>query len=271
VDVEKLVKFVQYMHDFWATLISVSVALYILYSYLGIAFIAPFLTTFITTGICTWIGKHMGPRIGVWAAATEQRVTAIVYATSNTKGVRMLGLSNSVLKTLTCLREQEVEAHRHIRKLMVWILTISNVIFQITSVATYVTFIVISLFKSNEAALNYNVLYGSLSALKLVTSPLIGVLQLIPMLQTGLSSLERIQRFLLGGSLSHEKEYHAAAQPESAENIELLPLGSQTLSVDHNLAVPVFAIKNATFEVDGKSLLVNINLEVAKREFLFRI
>lgn len=268
---EKLVKFVQYMHEFWATLISVSVALYILYSHLGIAFIAPFLTTLITTGICTWIGKYMGPCMGVWAAATERRVTAIVYATSNMKGVRMLGLSDFVLKMLTCLREQEVEAHRQIRKLMVWILTISNVIFQITSVATYVTFIVIVLVKSNGVVLNYNVLYGSLSALKLVTSPLIRVLQLIPMLQTGLASLERIQRFLLGGSLGHEEEEHAAAQPANAEDIELLPVRNQNPSVDHDLAAPVFAMKDATFEIDEKPLLTNINLKVSKRESHFLI
>jgi ATP-binding cassette subfamily C (CFTR/MRP) protein 1 len=271
VDVEKLVKFVQHIHEFWATLVSAIVALYILYSYLGIAFIAPFLTTLITTGICTWIGKYMGPGMGAWAAATERRVNAIAYATSNMKGVRMLGLSNSVLEMLTRLREQEVEAHRHVRKFVVWILTISNVIFQITSVATYVTFIVIMMVKSNVAALNYNTLYGSMSALKLVTSPLLTVLQLIPALQTGLTSLERIQQFLLGGSLDKEEETHAVAQPENTEDIELLPLGSQIPSVDHDLAAPVFAMKDATFEVDETPLLTNINLKISKREFHFLI
>ena len=71
-DVEKLVKFVQYMHEFWAMLISTSVALYILYSYLGITSIAPFLTTLIAAGTCTWIRKYLGPYMVVWAAATEQ-------------------------------------------------------------------------------------------------------------------------------------------------------------------------------------------------------
>jgi ABC-type multidrug transport system fused ATPase/permease subunit len=172
---------------------------------------------------------------------------------------------------LTCLREQEVEAHRHVQKLVVWILTISNVIFQITSVATYVTFVVIMIFKSNGVALNYNVLYGSMSALKLVTSPLITVLQLIPALQNGLTSLERIQRFLLGGSLGQEEEGHTAAQPTITEDIELLPLRSQTPSVGHDLALPIFAMKDATFEVDETPLLTNINLKVSKRESQFLV
>lgn len=266
VDVEKLVKFVQYIHEFWATLISASVALYILHSYLGIAFLAPFLTTLITAGICSWIGKYMGPRMLVWAAATEQRVNAIGYAISNTKGVRMLGLSETVFEMLTLLREQEVEVHGHVRKLMVWILTISNVIFQITSVATYATFIAIVLNDTDGVALDYHVLYGSLSALKLVTSPLVLVLQLIPMLQTGLASLERIQQFLLKDSLGHKEEGQAAALPAHDEDIELLPLGSGTVPQDHDLAVPVFSIKNATFGDHKKTLLTNINLTVFEGE-----
>ena len=180
----------------------------------------------------------------------------------------MLGLPHSVLGMLTRLREQEVELHGHIRKLMVWILTISNVIFQITSVATYVTFIVLVLVKSNGVALNYNVLYGSLSALKLVTSPLITVLQLIPMLQTGLASLERIQQFLLKDSFGHEEEAHAAAQPANTEDVELLPLSRRTMSRDLDSGAPtigIFVMENATFTVDKKPLLTDINLTVSKR------
>ena len=176
----------------------------------------------------------------------------------------MLGLSQSVLQMLTVLREQEVEVYGHVWKLMVWILTISNVIFQITSVATYVTFTIVVLIKSNGVALNYNVLYGSLSALKLVTSPLILVLQLIPLLQSGLASLERIEQFLLKGSLRHEKQRQDAAQPAYAGDVELLPLSSRGSSQDHDLAVPVLAMKDATFKVDKKLLLTNINLTVSK-------
>ena len=268
-DVEKLVKFVQYMHEFWAMLISTSVALYILYSYLGITSIAPFLTTLIAAGTCTWIGKHLGPYMVVWAAATERRVNAIVYATSNTKGIRMLGLPHSVLGMLIRLSEQEVELHGHIRKLMVWILTISNVTFQITSVATYVTFNVIVLVKSNGVALNYNILYGSLSALKLVISLLITVLQLITMLHTGLASLERIQQFLLKNSLGREEEGHAAGQLTHTEDVELLPLSRRTMFRDLYSAAPIFVMRDATFTIDKKPLLTNTNLTVSKHESHF--
>jgi ATP-binding cassette subfamily C (CFTR/MRP) protein 1 len=266
VDVEKLVKFVQYMHEFWATLVSASVALYILYSYLGITFLAPFFTTLVTAGMCAWIGKYMRPHMVAWAAATERRIDAIVDTVSNIKGVRMLGLSESVLEMLTFLREQEVEVHGHARRLMVWVLTISNVIFQITSVATYVTFIVIVLVKSTGTALNYNLLYGSLSALKLVTSPLIGVLQLIPMLQTALVSFERIEQFLLKNSLGQKKEKYAIARHEHANEFDLLPLASRNSSLDHDSSRPVIVIEDATFELDKKPLLTKINLIIPKRK-----
>ena len=43
------------------------------------------------------------------------------------KGVRMLGLTETVLVMLTKLREFEFEAYQKARSLLVWVLLISNV------------------------------------------------------------------------------------------------------------------------------------------------
>lgn len=221
----------------------------------GAAFVAPFLTVLITTGICTWIGKKLRGRQLLWAAATQRRVTAVSYVVGCMKGVRMLGLSDTVFRMLTKLRELEVAANQHIRRLLVWVLLLSNVMFQLTTLATYVTFAVIMLVKTNSTGLDFHKLYGSLSALKLVTSPMMIVLQLIPTLQTSLASLYRIEQFLKSGAFEPEQLEHSAPASVS-EGVELAPLSAGVKNAGS--PAPMLSFRNATFTIDEQPLLFDI-------------
>ncbi|KAF1972843.1 P-loop containing nucleoside triphosphate hydrolase protein [Bimuria novae-zelandiae CBS 107.79] len=198
VDVDKLIQGCKMMNEIWATFIVTGVAMYIMYTHLGAAFFAPFLTILVCAAVSTVIGAAMKVRQRVYAAATERRITALSYIVGNMKGVRMLGLSETVHRLLTSLRHEEVDASTYFRRLIVWVTLISNVMFQLTTVATYVTFAVIALAKDNGASLNLKNLYGSLSALKLFTTPLESALQLVPQIQVAYASLERIESFLKG-------------------------------------------------------------------------
>ena len=108
VDVEKVMLGSALFHEFWVLLLTFSIALYILYSQLGIASIAPTIMSIIMVLVCSWIGEQMEARQKAWGEATERRVTATSYAASNMKAVRTLGLSNVVHRNLTSLREEEI-------------------------------------------------------------------------------------------------------------------------------------------------------------------
>ena len=108
VDVENVVEAAKTIHEFWAQAISASIALYILFTQLGISFIASVLTVLLATAISTYLGKKMKIRQRDVVAATEKRVNAVTYATTNTKPIRMLGLADSVWALLRGLREDEV-------------------------------------------------------------------------------------------------------------------------------------------------------------------
>lgn len=86
----------------------------------------------------------------------------------------MLGLTETVLNMLTRLRKAKVAVHSYVRKLLVWVFVVSNIMFQLTTVATYKTFAIIAL--SKGLALDFNILFSSLFALKLVTSPPVSTL-----------------------------------------------------------------------------------------------
>lgn len=187
----------------------------------------------------------------IYAAATERRVTAISYIAGNIKGVRMLGLSETVLKLLTKLREVEIAALVYIWKLLVWIFLFSNVTFQLSTVSTYVTFAVIMLAKGSETDLSFNKLYGSLSALKLVASPLMTLLQAITVFQVSYASLERLEIFLEDDFVSQELVTESSSS-SVIQDTELLPLGSA-----HSQGLAI-SLEKANFAIDGNHLLFDL-------------
>jgi ABC-type multidrug transport system fused ATPase/permease subunit len=263
VDVENVLSAASALHEFWAQAISCSIALYILYTHLGAPFVAPLITILIATAISSWVGKRMKLRFSNWSAATEARVTSIAYAAGSIKGIRMLGLTDIVLRALTGLRQIEVEKHRYVRKLMTWVFVISNTMFQLTTLTTYVTFAIATLFQG--PALNVELLFGSLSALKLVTSPLTGTLQLIASFQGGVASLERIQAFLRSESLE-KPDYQDGDGDDQTTSIELQTF--QGKSSNASGSIQALRIANGIFEIEkNKAILSDVNLAIPVRSF----
>ncbi|KAF2502909.1 P-loop containing nucleoside triphosphate hydrolase protein [Lophium mytilinum] len=261
VDVEKVLAAVKSMHEFWAQAISCGIALYILYTRLGAPFVAPLITILIATAISSWVGKRMKTRSSDWVAATERRVTSIAYATGAIKGIRMLGLTDTVLRSLTALREAEVDRHRFVRKLTVWVTVISNIMFQLTTLSTYVTFAIVSL--SKGPGLDVQRLFGSLSALKLVTTPLTGTLQIITSFQGGVASLERVQAFLKGEVL---KEAGNTDHTEDTSSIELHSIHGK--HPDTSSSSEALRITHGFFEIEkSRPILSDISLTVLVGSF----
>ncbi|KAF2450312.1 P-loop containing nucleoside triphosphate hydrolase protein [Karstenula rhodostoma CBS 690.94] len=260
VDVDKILQACKQLNEIWAAFIISGVAMYIMYTHLGAAFVAPLLTILVATGVTTAIGAAMKARMRLYAAATERRITAIAYVVGNMKGVRMLGLSDTVFQMLTKLRHAEVDASIYFRKLIVWVTLISNSMFQLTTLATYVTFAIITIAKGDGMTLDMNKLYGSLSALKLFTTPFGMVLQILPQIQTGIASLERVERFLLGET-SPSEERDDPGSSTSSDGMELSPLRA------HREGGHVIALKNATFAIDSQPLLFELTTNFSQGTF----
>ncbi|KAJ4289146.1 hypothetical protein N0V90_011488 [Kalmusia sp. IMI 367209] len=212
----------------------------------------------INLGTATVLITALSSTLGT--AATEQRVTAISYVVGNMKGVRMLGLSETVFQMLSKLREVEIAAFVFVRKLLIWITLISNTTFQLTTVSTYVTFAVIMLSKGNNESLDLNKLYGSLSALKLFTTPLTMMLQLLPQMQISYASLERIEKFLKGETISEERSSESSSNSVT-EGTELLPL---KVSGGNNHLI---SLDKANFAIDSQPLLFDITTRFSSGTF----
>lgn len=112
VDVEKVVKGLRYMHEFWCTMISIGISLYLLDSQLGLSFLAPLLLLVIFITVVLVNGGSVAPHQKKWLGSTQERVTFITGIIASMKNVKLLGLVPVVQQMGIGLRVEEVEAQR---------------------------------------------------------------------------------------------------------------------------------------------------------------
>ncbi|KAF2401978.1 P-loop containing nucleoside triphosphate hydrolase protein [Trichodelitschia bisporula] len=144
-DIEKVMQGTTLLHEFWILLINTAIALYILYTQLGIPFVAPLMVSVSSIVACSYIGKQIKPRQAAWAAAMEKRVVAISYAVEDIKGIRLLGLSATVREALNQMRALEILARKRqfdIQIILLWIslqmiIAFANAMSSIERIQTY--------------------------------------------------------------------------------------------------------------------------------------
>ncbi|KAL2134935.1 hypothetical protein VTI74DRAFT_10342 [Chaetomium olivicolor] len=194
VDMQHIMEGSRILHDIWASLVTVAVAVYLLYRKIQLAFIAPLLCTLLMTllaGICS---APLGPRQMAWLAATESRVKSTMSMISGFKEVKMLGLSPDYMESLQKLRLNEVELGRRFRRILSIIITLSAASTEVSILVAFGGFAIIS--KIYGTALTFQTLFASLALLRISLDPLFLLIQGTPALVSMFKCLGRVQDLL---------------------------------------------------------------------------
>ncbi|KAH0400493.1 P-loop containing nucleoside triphosphate hydrolase protein, partial [Aureobasidium melanogenum] len=195
VDVEKTLVGIRPLHEFWACGVSIVIALGLLYSQVGLPFLAPLVLLVVFITICSTNGKKIGPKTKLWLAATQERVSYITGVIGSMKNIKLLGVGPSVLDKGNKLREKEVRAQRAIRMAAMINLVISLVNSQAATLFMYGAFAIKTHFTGTP--LTNSILFTSLAVLKLFTNPLLMTIQYLPSLLQIFAALARIQEYLV--------------------------------------------------------------------------
>ncbi|KAL2022218.1 hypothetical protein VTK56DRAFT_5828 [Thermocarpiscus australiensis] len=194
VDMQHIMEGSAILHDIWASMVTVAVAVYLLYRKIQLAFIAPLLCTLVMTllaGICS---APLGPRQMAWLAATESRVKSTMSMISGFKEVKMLGLSPDYMQNLQKLRMTEVELGRRFRRILSIIITLSAASTELSILVAFGGFAIIS--KIYGTPLTFQTLFASLALLRISLDPLFLLIQGTPALVSMFKCLGRVQDLL---------------------------------------------------------------------------
>lgn len=212
VDVEKASNGLRMQHEYWASILSMAVALYLLERQVGLSFLAPTILMILMLVVILKNGAKIAPKQKIWLGATQKRVTFITKVIAAMKNIKLMGLVSAIQEIGTKLREEEVNAQRAIRKSMMLNIMFSLTTFQLCSLVLYSAY-AIQVYLGGPPLSNAN-LFSSMAILKLFTTPLLEAIQFFPNVLQGLAALSRIQKYLLiGDHQDRRREMQASGYP----------------------------------------------------------
>ncbi|TVY84375.1 ABC transporter FUM19 [Lachnellula suecica] len=186
-DIERINNGFHRLHDIWASIIQCALASWMLYSKLGVAFVAPIGLTVVCFGGLVTLMKFTGDSQRAWMAGVQKRVGLTATVITSMKNLKMSGLSTAVNDFVQNLRVEELAAGSRFRKIQL--------------VAAFLGFVPLLIspplaFAFAQRKLDTSRLFTSLSYLLLLTTPLSQIFQSVPELLAGVACLGRIQAFL---------------------------------------------------------------------------
>lgn len=113
--------------EFWANIIEVAIASFLLYRTLGTAFIAPILVVgagvLVATGIATFTGKRQKE----WMGKIQTRVGMTASVIANMKNLKISGLAIPIQSIVQNLRLEELRVGGRFRMILCWSAVLSFV------------------------------------------------------------------------------------------------------------------------------------------------
>lgn len=194
-DIERITTGWQTMHEIWANVIEIALAIYLLERQLGVACVIP-----LAVAICSFLGSIFVVNLvvyrqGLWLEAMEKRISATTVMLGSMKRIKMCGLSEIFFENVHSLRLKELRVSKRFRRLL-----IGSIFFAFTTpvIAPVLTFTVFSLLalRNADSTLNTEKAFASLSLFALLTDPLSSLVMALTTFAGSFGCFGRIQTFL---------------------------------------------------------------------------
>ena len=188
--VERITNSFGNLHNAWAALIQVGIALYLLYTTLGAGFVAPaicFLCALLAMTFCT----SRFPRYQkIWVEGTQSRISSTSAMIRSMRNIKLLGVSAVVGNLIQQLRTRE----NILARKFCWLLLFQVLWQNVTSIFARVATFTVYVFQANSAgrSLDTATACSILSILQLVEPPLMELIRTLPALVASFGCLTRI-------------------------------------------------------------------------------
>ncbi|KAH9904926.1 P-loop containing nucleoside triphosphate hydrolase protein [Xylariomycetidae sp. FL2044] len=252
VDIERLMLGFENFHEIWAANIQVSLASWLLYNELGVAFIAPIVVTLICFLALSFITRFTGDSQRSWMAGVQKRVGLTSTVIANMKNMKIAALVAPVSDLVQRLRVDELGAGARFRRL---ILVSTILALGPLMISPFMTF------AFSQRSLDTATLFTSLSYLILLATPLLQAMRAIPQVLSGMACLGRIQAFLECKSRHDFRSVLSSVK----ETMEKEPLSETDIETDLDQSDAAIVVSHGSFSwEEDKTVLHDINIRIPK-------
>ncbi|KAL4994768.1 P-loop containing nucleoside triphosphate hydrolase protein [Aspergillus recurvatus] len=193
-DVERIASGFRLIHEMWASLIEIGVAIYLLERQVGVACIVPALIVLVFVGATFKLSAASSTSQRAWVEKVEDRLRITSFSLERVKEVKMLGLSETISSIIQGLREAEIAVSAVFRKLLIVRVVLSNAPTNLAPMATFVVYAIIALVRDDQSILAARA-FTSISLISLVTTPVLTFIQALPAVIQCLGCFDRIQEY----------------------------------------------------------------------------
>ncbi|KAK9777262.1 putative ATP-binding cassette transporter [Seiridium cardinale] len=219
-DVERIAQALRLIHELWASILEVGIALWLLQRQMSWAFLVPLIIT-LASVLMTWgVSNRIGSAQAAWSERVQKRVAVTSGMLSNMKAVQMLGMTGFLRNAITKLRELELRTSERFRMLLIWQILLGNAPVTLAPFITFVVYIIIAVVSKSETLLSAQA-FASLSLISLATAPLIRFCQALPSLAQAAACFGRIETFCLKESTFEETNLSVSPAGSSKDTLVL--------------------------------------------------
>ncbi|KAF4552927.1 ABC transporter-like protein 4 [Elsinoe fawcettii] len=239
------------VHEFWANVIQIGVATYLINTQLGTAFVGPLIVAIVSVGATLGMAKYTALFQMQWIGKIQERITFSTSVLGSMKAIKIGGLEAIVSRLLHSSRKAELRAAGNFRLLSAAAVCVAQMPMLLSPVITFAIYLGLS--ESRTAAASVTKVFTSLSLIVLMAEPLFGLLESVMDMVSAFACIARIQTFLQKPSRIDRRSI----------NTFVPPLG-KTIQADGDHVV---GICEASFAWDGseKPALQNITTSVPSR------
>ncbi|KAJ5405756.1 ABC transporter integral membrane type 1 [Penicillium sp. CMV-2018d] len=246
-DVERIVANLKNMHEAWASIIEVGIAIWLLERELGVACFIPLVISLGSVLAMVPVSSRSGQAQKQWIERVQKRLAVTANTLGNMKAVQMLGLGDVILLLVSHLREIEVKTSVAFRKLLIWQVALSNLPTVLAPFATFTIYAIVSVVRHDESILSAQA-FTSLALISLLTNPLLIFCQAMPAIWQAIACFNRIEAYCANDtnpSTKYEEEMQPLPTSEKSYPTLIsfhnatIAWSSETEPVLHDLSVDI--------------------------------
>ena len=195
-DIERVTTGWATIHDLWACVIEVGLAIYLMELQLGAACGIPIAVAVIALVLAFWVFTLVVKRQALWLEAIERRIESTTNMLGAMKRVKMCGLAETLKTQLQRLRVQELRISKKFRHLLIWSLVLGFTTPIIAPILTFAVFSAIAIASGGTSTLDTGRAFTSYSLFALLADPLTLLISAMTQFAGSIGCFERIRTFL---------------------------------------------------------------------------
>ncbi|KAH8201947.1 hypothetical protein TruAng_003860 [Truncatella angustata] len=253
-DVDRIVLAFRSLHEVWASLLEMFLAIYLLERQLGVPCVMP--------GVLT-LGKTSQKR---WIERVEKRLSVISSMLGDIKAVKMLGLTDKMFDIIDRLQRIEIETSMRFRKIFIAQMQ-ANAPAALAPIVTFALYVGISNAKNDNTLLASRA-FTSLSLISLLTASALTFIQSIPSMIQCFACFERIQEYCRQPISPFAAQEHFPTHSKLSCEKKQIQLHPLEMANDSKSSSPLISFSDQSFSWSnaGPAILKCLNLEIQPRK-----